>query len=372
MTDDDSILSHYQQAQAIAQGVLTKRLILNDAVFPHWIEGSDFFWYLRETRAGKEYRLVNPKEASNQPAFDHQALADALAKASAQTVDPENLPISTLKIQLSPTTVIEFTAFDKHWRYTTGKTACEAIKLNSDAGLLSPDGKKAAFAHDNNLWVRDLTNGKEWALTRDGTADNYYAGDCSGSPPLQAMWSPDSQRLLTHQLDKRSVETTPFIHHVPVDESPRPQLVEYKIAHPGDVQVETYRLTVVDVETGQVQDANYRPLPQYSSSGFFTRDGLGWWASDSRRAFFIDVARGAKTVRVVELDTYSGTTRMLFEEVSSTFVKLSHALPERPVFLPLPDSDELIWFSERSGWAQLYLYDLNTGLLKHPIIGKKA
>ena len=34
---------------------------------------------------------------------------------------------------------------------------------------------------------------------------------------------------------------------------------------------------------------------------------------------------------------------------------------------PLADTDELIWYSERTGWAHLYLYDLKTGALKNAI-----
>ena len=33
----------------------------------------------------------------------------------------------------------------------------------------------------------------------------------------------------------------------------------------------------------------------------------------------------------------------------------------------LPASNEVIWFSERDNWGQLYLYDLTTGQLKHQI-----
>jgi len=33
----------------------------------------------------------------------------------------------------------------------------------------------------------------------------------------------------------------------------------------------------------------------------------------------------------------------------------------------LPASNEVIWFSERDGWAHLYLYDLATGKLKNQI-----
>jgi len=35
--------------------------------------------------------------------------------------------------------------------------------------------------------------------------------------------------------------------------------------------------------------------------------------------------------------------------------------------MPLPDSNELIWFSERDGWGHLYLYEMTTGRLKNPI-----
>src|SRR5882724_12121604 len=33
----------------------------------------------------------------------------------------------------------------------------------------------------------------------------------------------------------------------------------------------------------------------------------------------------------------------------------------------LPASNEVIWFSERDNWGQLYLYDLKTGALKNQI-----
>ena len=33
----------------------------------------------------------------------------------------------------------------------------------------------------------------------------------------------------------------------------------------------------------------------------------------------------------------------------------------------LPKSNEVLWFSERDGWGQMYLYDLTTGKLKNQI-----
>ena len=62
--------THYENAQTIMQGYLTNRLVLNDAVFPHWITDSlesnvHFFWYIKQTKMGKELRLVDAKLGSN-------------------------------------------------------------------------------------------------------------------------------------------------------------------------------------------------------------------------------------------------------------------------------------------------------------------
>lgn len=374
MTDD--ILARYKLAQDLVQGVLSKRLVLNDTIFPHWIGSSDCFWYARETREGKAYRLVDAKAACNNTAFDHQALADALERASGHAVDPRNLPLSIINITLSPRQV-QFQAFDKHWIFESEKMSCEEIETTIVDGLCSPDGQKAAFVRNHNLWVRDLVCGEERALTGDGSANYPYATAAAlfgspSTPALQAVWSPDSQHLFSHQLDMRQVACRQIVRHIPQDSFIRPQLTKYKAAYPGDENIETYRLISINVESGKAQEANYGRLPLCrNGTGFFSEEKLGWWAKDSGRAFFVDMARGANAVRVVEFDTNTGATRILFEETSDTCVKLSHSIFECPLFLPLPGSDELIWFSERNGWGHLYLYNLNTGELKNSITGGK-
>lgn len=368
----NEMLGRYQQAQHLIQGILSNRLVLNDAVFPHWMGNSDYFWYERETREGKEYRLVDAQAATNEAAFEHKILASMLETASGQSIDPDNLPIRIFDITLSPRQV-RFQAFNKQWVFESESLSCDEVKSSYDNGLLSPDGQRIAFVRDNNLWVQDLISGEEHPLTQDGTADYPYAMapaffGAPSTPAVQAVWSPNSQQLFTYQLDFRQVASRSIIHHVPQDGTTRPQILEYKSAYPDDEHIETYRLVTINVKTRQIQAANHKNLPLGRfGAGFFSEEKFGWWANDSRRAYFVEVTRGAKKARVVEYDTQTGVTRVLFEESSDTFVKLSHDLFEPPLLLPLPDSDELIWFSERNGWGHLYLYDLNTGELKHPI-----
>ncbi len=66
--------------------------------------------------------------------------------------------------------------------------------------VMSPDGKRAAFIRDWNLWVRDVASGEERQLTKDGVKDFGYATDNAGwasSDRAMLLWSPDSKKIAT-------------------------------------------------------------------------------------------------------------------------------------------------------------------------------
>ncbi len=385
--DDQSMEARYQRAQTIIQGTWTNKLTFNDTVYPFWIEDSDCFWYVRTTKTiegdsakmGREFRLVDANAATNALAFDHLALAKALAEITQQMVDTGDLPITQVEMQFGADSpdkktvkTIHFTAFDQRWCFDTETETCTELELIPTEWEVSPDGKHAVFIRDFNLWVRKLATGEERALTHDGEADYIYglAGRGWGvvaEPRVQARWSADSKRLFTVQHDERQVKALPIVHHVPQDGSLRPTVKYNKIAYPGDEHIATLRLLCIDFDTGHIQDANYRQIPVTRNSLGLFSSNLAWWNTDSRHAYFVDVERGYKTVRVLELNTDNGEVRELFKEITDTQINLMHNGDEQPTFKPMPESNELLWFSERSGWAHLYLYDLETGALKNTV-----
>ncbi|MDA7853126.1 S9 family peptidase [Porticoccaceae bacterium] len=368
--DNNAMEARYQRAQALMHGMHTKNIALNATLFPHWIGESDCFWYERETKTGKQYRLVDAKKATNEIAFDHTVLGHALAKASGQTINADDLPITAVMITLSPLEV-SFSAFGKQWVFEDKAKFCKEVETTykDKDWVISPDGKLAAFVRDFNLWVINLESGEERALTLDGEEFYVYAivGEGWGQAVdsgVQLQWSPDSKRIFTVQRDTRQVKTLPVVHHVPTDGSLRPSVTYFKISYPGDEHVPEYRLVVITVESGECREAKYRRIPVCRNGWGFFNAGLGWWATDSRRAYFVDQERGDQVIRVVELDAHTGVTRVLFEETSDTQINISANSEDYPLFLALPETSELIWWSERSGWAHLYLYDLETGEFK--------
>lgn len=370
--------TRYERAQTLIKSIFAKNKIRNTTVFPIWIEGSHCFWYERALKQGKEFRLVNAKSLSNKCAFGHKAFASSLSEAAQQKVDENNLPISRVEITLDPQDLVSkitFTAFEQRWFFSVVQSTCTA--LDNPVAMterVSPDGRYALFQRDYNLWLRDLISGEERALTEDGEEDFVYVAPGSAwgfeqepNPQPQAIFSPDSKQIFTVQRDTRQVKTLPIVHHVPQDGSIRPTVEHAKVTYPGDDHVETLRLVVIDLESGRLQAAHYPQIPTTRNSFGFFSSNLGWWAEDSQRAYFVDVDRYYKSAKVVEFNTHDGECRVLFEEHSDTHINLMLNNDEPPTFAPLPESNELLWFSERSGWAHLYLYDLETGALKNTV-----
>src|SRR5207245_1519197 len=92
-------------------------------------------------------------------------------------------------------------------QFTTSPTV-DSIDQGKPSISLSPDGQRAVYIRDFNLWLRDLTTGKETQLTTDGVKDFGYATDNAGwkhsDNPIVA-WSPDSKKIATFQQDQRNV-----------------------------------------------------------------------------------------------------------------------------------------------------------------------
>ncbi len=370
--DASSIELRYNNALKVLQGFLSKKMAINTVVNPNWIGESDCFWYIRDSKDGKEFRLVDAKAATNELAFDHLGLATALAAASAQPVDVKNLPFAAIEFTNDSSSIC-FGAFDKYWKFDLIEGICSEISMPiGSEEVVSPDGRFLVFAKDHNLWLKNLQDGEEKPLTYDGKEDYDYGAPSTawGFPQdsaLQVLWSPDSRRLFTLQNDKREVKALAVTQHVPQDGTLRPQTTFHKVAYPGDQYIETRRLLVIDIATESQQAADYVQVPVTRNGFCFFKSKLGWWHKDGRLAYFVDVDRFYKYARVVEFDTDTGHTKVLFEETSDTQINLMNNGDMLPSFIPLPETNELLWYSERSGWAHLYLYDLDTGQLKNRV-----
>ena len=365
-TSADLTLARYQRAAEI-QAANARRWILNENVVPHWIPGRDQFWYKRELAEGHRFTTVDAATGAKADAFDHAHLAKALSERTGKPFDPNALPLYNLTIDADG--VVRFTAVGKAWRFDRAEALFEDAAPRGNYAL-SPDGKLGIFSKDSNLWVEDMKTGTQTQLTVDG--ETYYAYGAppavrvSSSPTPYVVWSPDSTRILTAQTDDRKVLDLPLIDFAPQD-AVRPRVFHTRAALPGDPNTTTFRLVIIDVAAGHQTAIRYPPLPAVRMNDSPMEGGRVWWGGDSKVAYFVDVERGEKVVHVAAVDAGSGDVRELFSERSDTYVELGSDVYEATSIRALPKSNELVWYSERSGWAHLYLYSLATGNLIRPL-----
>jgi dipeptidyl aminopeptidase/acylaminoacyl peptidase len=367
----------------------TSSLVFGTAVRPSWLP-DERFWYRVVTPTGSDLILVDPARATRTSVFADGRLVAAIRGAIGSGAD-------SLR---AATTQASFSADGKSLDVSVGGRAvrCDvaavSCAINAEAGrggrgggrgagggrggrgatrapeTLSPDGKKAAFIRDWNLWMRDVASGSETQLTKDGVKDFGYATDNAGwteSDRAILVWSPDSKKIATFQQDQRKVGDM-FLVTTQVG---HPELKAWKYPLPGDSIVAMIHRVIIDVSTGTPRIVRLQMEPDQHRSTLCDHiacRGGDWadveWYPDGSHLAFVSTSRDHKRENLRVADASTGAIRNVLEEVVKTQFESGNG---RVNWHVLPASNEVIWFSERDNWGQLYLYDLTTGKLKQQI-----
>jgi dipeptidyl-peptidase-4 len=254
---------------------------------------------------------------------------------------------------------IQFSAFNKVFVYDISSSklvvyeperAIVGVRGRTYGDSLSPDLKYRAFTRDYNLYVKDM-DGKETALTTDGTEDLRNAFPDWVYPEelgqYQAFWwSPDSKKIAFMQFDEKPVTKYPIVHDVqPI---PRFELLGYP--KPGGNNP-IVRLFVADVATKKLVRLE-------------TGDDLdvylyrGQWTNDGKEFTYHRLNRWQNKLELFAADPVTGKTRLFLTDTDPCYIDESTDL----IFLK--DNLRFLWTSERSGWREIYLYDLTGNLIK--------
>ncbi|SDK96453.1 Dipeptidyl aminopeptidase/acylaminoacyl peptidase [Catalinimonas alkaloidigena] len=294
-------------------------------------------------------------------------------------IDPKWLPDNRLWYQLLTEDKAEFKLFDpatKKWVTADTKAALfekaaaqPEPKRPSRDEVVSPDGKYIAFIRDWNLWVRDSTSGKEMALTTDGVKDFGYATDNAGwkhSDRPILSWSPDSKKIATFQQDQRHVQDMYLVE----TKVGAPELQAWKYPLPGDSAIIQIHRVIIDLTTGKPKMVRLKMGPD-ARRGTLCDDiacdgtlGDVEWSEDGKQLAFVSTSRDHKEAHVRIANTETGAVRDVFEEIVDTQYESGQGTAN---WSYLSGSNEIIWYSERSDWGHLYLYDATSGQLKNQI-----
>jgi len=279
---------------------------------------------------------------------------------------------------------------------------------------VSPDEKTVVFARGQNLYMMDADNYAkalkkagdktvvEIQLTTEGLERFGYArrilpeqedelkkedkGDTNKAgiraPAITVHWSKDSKKFAVVRDDFRKVPDFWVIHSL---SNPRPILESYPYPLPGEDAMPGSQLEILDVATKQLVVVQAKNFPnqqlriadapqierdreelrqeqegtQEGGQMPVTRVSPRWLSDTSDKLYFTSINRDFRKVDVCVADTTTGASKTLIEERSNVWLSV------KPLRLT-GNGQELIWWSERDGWAHYYLFD-STGKLKNQI-----
>jgi hypothetical protein len=325
-----------------------------------WLD-ANHVWYRDHDARGDHFLQLDVATGRKTPAFDHARLAKALAKASGKPVTVDKLPVSTYSVREDGG--FEIMARGKRYLCERTSKACvaKAAKGGSEPGVASPDGRSEAFIRDWNLWLRDLASGKETRLTSDGSTDYGYATDNAGwihSDRAILVWSPDGTKIATFQQDQRKTGSMTLVG----TSVGHPQVETWKYPLVGDRDVTMIERVVIDVAGRSVLRLQMPPDQHRSTLCDDVSCDGGWedvqWAPDGRTLAFVSTSRDHKSAHLRVADAQTGAVRDVFDETVKTYFESGNGAVN---WRYLPTSNEVLWFSERNDWGNLYLYDLATG-----------
>lgn len=350
----------YNRAYELREKYNSKHVFYSN-VNPQWIDGTNLFWYVRNTPEGNEYVKVDAGKQKRTALFDQQKLSAALESSTGKDIDPMQLPIQRCHVTPGADT-LRFVYEGKRWCFDIRRNRLtdegqlpapgrqrhwmEVDDEKGGAPVTSPDGKYVAFIKNDNICVREVATGKETQLSQDGTPGNYYSS--------YIQWSPDSKLVAAFRIRPAQKRYVYYVESSPADQL-QPKLHKQEYAKPGD-ELAFKVPCIYGVENGK------RLIP---STDLFSHQYEIYalqWNSDSKGITFEYNERGHKVYRVLEVSAEDGSVRPLIEEKEEKYVNYPRIFRHF-----LADGKRIIWSSERDNYNHLYMYDRATARPTHQI-----
>lgn len=383
------------------------QMVFSTSVRPVWFRNGDKFLYAWKTTDGTQYYIADPKAGKTEPVFDMDKLAMQITEIMRDPFDAKHLPISNISIDPENDGILKFDIKSTREKTdTTGKATGEKLtyhfryeiagkKLTYDTAdkkekypdwaNVSPDGLTGVYMKNSNLFYMDTLNLRKAAedpkdstlvehrITSDGYKDfcygiNNYSGNTETDTtkrvfPSELVWSPDSRHIAVMRWDMAPLKDFWVINSLT---QPRPTLETYKYQMPGEPgpKGHLYVFSTSDWTSRQVkinafkdQDLIMQPDVRTTDDQFDEFYGSRWLGDDN--GFYLTrMSRDLKRMDICYVGVDSDSTRTVISERMNTYVE------SRQTRL-LDGGRKMIHWSERNGWANLYLYNADGTLIRN-------
>lgn len=323
----------------------------------NWAPGTDQFWTFEKSDQGGGQDLI----------FVDPATRKKNVFIAAKDLIPPggNKPLTVAEFQSSKdqNKVLIFTNTRRVWRYHTrgdywvynrqSKKLQQLGKQFDSATLmfakLFPDGRRAAYVQDRNIYVEQLETGKVQKMTSadtseiiNGTSDWVYEEELDVRDGFRV--SPSGEQIAYWRFDTSGLQEFTMINNT---DSLYPTLTKFKYPKAGTIN-SSVKGGIVDVASGST---TWFDLPGDPRNHYLAR--MEW--IDSKRLLVQQLNRQQNENRVFIVDASSGKATRIFTDRDQAWVDVNDDL------FWVDDRQKCTWVSERGDWKQIYLLDLATG-----------
>lgn len=375
------------------------QMVFSTQITPNWFRDSDKFWYSWRTPQGTRYYIVDPVKGTRTEVFDMDRLAMQVTEFVRYPFEAKHLPIRDLKLKddkVFTFSIISGLKNDRDttcFRYEIATARLDTVAREKDKyprwASVAPNGEFGVFAKGSNLWVMDSTSLRKAAkdekdstivehrLTTDGIRQfgygyGNYSGDTEADStkrhyPGELVWSPDSKRFATMKWDTRKLDDLWVINSV---SGKRPELETYKYQMPGEPGPKGY--LYLFTMNGSRDGASFKEIKsqafkdqEVSLQGArrTAKDNYldYWkneWLGDNTGFYMVRQSRDLKRLDLCRVDVDSDSTKTIISERERTYVEY------RAPFL-IGGGKQILHWSERNGWANIYLYNSDGTLVRN-------
>ena len=248
-----------------------------------------------------------------------------------------------------------FTA-DYYLYNTTTKELTKLFDYQIQEPTFSPDGKKIAYAKENNLFVYDIESKKSVQITTDGKkneiinaiTDWVYEEEFAFVKAFD--WSTDSKKIAYIRFDESQVpEFSMSIFRK--DLYPTTETFKYPKAGEKNSLVSLHIYDVAGVSTKEIDLSKYNDfyIPRIE------------WTNDANILSAKVLNRHQDNLDLLFVDSTTGTTKVVLNEKDKAYIDFIDT--DNLTFLK---DNSFIWTSEKDGHNHIYVYD-KTGKLKSQV-----
>lgn len=322
-------------------------------------------------------------EANQVVAYNLQTDAKNVVLGGTKLVAPDtNKPIQIEDYAFSSDQkrVMIYTESERVWRQNTKgyyyvvEVASGKITPLSDRkkgfqmfAKFSPDGKKAAFVRNRNLYLVDLITKTETAITRDGSEGKIINGTFDWVYEEEFglrdgfSFSPDGQYIAWYKLDESAERNFTY--------------QDLRGLYPESV---TFRYPKAGTPNAEIQVCAQKlglKLPKCFETNTWYRGGetheyiarMGWTPkmNGQHHVYMFRLNRNQNVLDVLYGDPQTGALKTVLTETENTWVDVeseawANSRTDKLTFLT--DGQHFVYRSEKDGWRHLYLYT-NSGQL---------